>query len=231
MMAGRISSPAKSLADYGSDLNVQGAPSLPNISVANFFTLGQSITGPLAGDNVYGVRDVFSTTRGRHTINAGGEMYLEKDRLETLLNNYGGFAFTNSSTRTHVAMADFLIGHPNSMSQDSPDDANENYWNYGAFVQDDWRVDPKLTLNLGVRYDVQTAPTDTQRRIAVFQPNVQSTVSPNAMLGQLFPGDPGVPAGGVDTNYNHVSPRLGFAFDPKGLANPGKLDKNRFEAQ
>ena len=216
MMAGRISSPAKSLADYGSDLNVQGAPSLPNISVANFFTLGQSITGPLAGDNVYGVRDVFSTTRGRHTINAGGEMYLEKDRLETLLNNYGGFAFTNSSTRTHVAMADFLIGHPNSMSQDSPDDANENYWNYGAFVQDDWRVDPKLTLNLGVRYDVQTAPTDTQRRIAVFQPNVQSTVSPNAMLGQLFPGDPGVPAGGVDTNYNHVSPRLGFAFDPKG---------------
>jgi hypothetical protein len=102
------------------------------------------------------------------------------------------------------------------MSQDSPDDANENYWNYGAFVQDDWRVVPRLTLNLGVRYDVQTAPTDTQRRIAVFEPNVQSTVSPNAMLGQLFPGDPGVPAGGVDTNYNHVSPRLGFAFDPQG---------------
>lgn len=216
MMAGRISNPAKSLADYGSDLNVQGTPSLPSISVANFFTLGQSITGPLAGDNVYGIRDVFSTTRGEHTINAGGEMYLEKDRLETLLNNYGGFAFTNSSTRTRVAMADFLIGRPNSMSQDSPDDANENYWNYGAFVQDDWRVSPKLTVNLGVRYDVQTAPTDTQRRIAVFQPNVQSTVSPNAMLGQLFPGDPGVPDGGVDTNYNHVSPRLGFALDPKG---------------
>ncbi len=216
MLAGRISNPAKSLADYGSDLNVQGTPSLPNISVANFFTLGQSITGPLAGDNVYGVRDVFSTTRGRHTINAGGEAYLEKDRLETLLNNYGAFAFTNASTRTHVAMADFLIGHPNTMSQDSPDDANENYWNYGAFVQDDWRVVPRLTLNLGVRYDVQTAPTDTQRRIAVFEPNVQSTVSPNAMLGQLFPGDPGVPAGGVDTNYSHFSPRLGFAFDPQG---------------
>ena len=214
MMAGRISSPATSLADYGSDLNVQGTPSLPNISVANFFTLGQAITGPLAGDNVYGIRDVFSTTRGRHTINFGGELYLEKDRLETLLNNYGAFAFTSASSRTHVAMADFLIGRPNTMSQDSPDDANENYWNYGAFLQDDWRVVPRLTLNLGVRYDVQTAPTDTQRRIAVFEPNVQSTVSPNAMLGQLFPGDPGVPDGGVGTNYNHVSPRFGFAFDP-----------------
>ncbi len=225
MLAGRISDPAESLSAYGSDINVQGTPSLPNISVSNFFTLANAISGPLAGDNIYGVRDVFSTTRGRHTINIGGEVYLEKDRLETLLNNYGAFSFTSATvpstalgqatyTRTGVAMADFLIGHPNTMSQDSPDDANENYWNYGFFAQDDWRVFPKLTLNLGLRYDVQTAPTDTQRRIAVFEPGVQSTVSPNAMLGQLFPGDPGVPAGGVDTNYNHFSPRVGFAFDP-----------------
>jgi outer membrane receptor protein involved in Fe transport len=100
------------------------------------------------------------------------------------------------------------------MGQDSPDDANENYWNWGAFLEDDYRMLPNLTLNLGVRYDVQTAPIDTQRRIAVFEPGVQSTVSPNAMLGQLFPGDPGVPDGGVATNYNHVSPRLGFTWDP-----------------
>jgi outer membrane receptor protein involved in Fe transport len=225
MFAGRISDPAVSLAAYGSDLNVQGVQSLPNISVSNFFTLANAISGPVAGDNVYGLRDVFVTTRGRHAITAGGEAYLEKDRLETLLNNYGTFSFTNSAVpatasgqstyvKTGVAMADFLIGHPNQMGQDSPDDANENYWNYGLFLQDDWRLLSSLTINLGVRYDVQTAPTDTQRRIAVFQPGVQSTVSPNAMLGQLFPGDPGVPAGGVDTNYNHISPRIGFAYDP-----------------
>jgi TonB dependent receptor len=116
--------------------------------------------------------------------------------------------------KTGAAIADFLIGHPNTMGQDSPDDANANYWNYGFFGQDDWRITPKLTLNLGLRYDVQTAPTDTQRRYAVFKPGVQSTVSPNAILGQLFPGDPGVPQGGVATNSNHVSPRVGFAFDP-----------------
>jgi outer membrane receptor protein involved in Fe transport len=225
MLAGRISDPAESLSAYGSDINVQGTPSLPNISISNFFTLANAISGPLAGDNIYGLRDIFSTSRGRHTINVGGEIYLEKDRLETLLNNYGTFAFTSATvpstasgqatyTRTGVAMSDFLIGHPNTMGQDSPDDANENYWNYGLFAQDDWRLFPKLTLNLGLRYDVQTAPTDTQRRIAVFEPGVQSTVSPTAMLGQLFPGDPGVPAGGVDTNYNHFSPRVGFAFDP-----------------
>ncbi|HEY1463748.1 MAG TPA: carboxypeptidase regulatory-like domain-containing protein [Terriglobales bacterium] len=227
MMAGRISNPPQSLAAFGSDLNVQGTPSLPNISVANFFTLGQAITGPLAGDNIYGLRDVFSITKGRHTLNFGGEVYWEKDRLETLLNNYGTFSFTNSAVpttasgqatyvKTGVAMADFLIGHPNTMGQDSPDDANETYWNYAGFVQDDWRAMRNLTLNLGVRYDVQTAPVDSQRRIAVFEPGAQSTVSPNAMLGQLFPGDPGVPDGGVDTNYNHIAPRLGFAYTPFG---------------
>ena len=225
MMAGRISNPAESLAAFGSDINVQGTPSLPNISVANFFTLGNAISGPVAGDNIYGLRDVYSTTRGHHASSAGGEAYLEKDRLETLLNNYGTFAFTSAVvpstvsgqstyTRTGVAMADFLIGHPNAMGQDSPDDANENYWNWGLFLQDNWRLSNALTVNLGIRYDVQTAPIDTQRRVGVFEPGVQSTVSPNAMLGQLFPGDPGVPDGGVDTNYNHFSPRIGFAYSP-----------------
>ena len=74
MMAGRISNPGQSLAAFGSDINVQGTPSLAQISVASFFTLGNAISGPLAGDNLYGIRDVFSTTRGTHTINAGAEL-------------------------------------------------------------------------------------------------------------------------------------------------------------
>jgi outer membrane receptor protein involved in Fe transport len=225
MMAGRVSNPGQSLAAYGSDLNVQGTPSLSDISIAGFFHLANAISGPVAGDNVYSLRDVYSTTRGTHTLNLGGELALERDRLETLLNNYGVFSFANSTVpntasaqasfiKTGNAMADFLIGRPNAMSQDSPDDGNANYWNWGLFLQDDWRIKPNLTLNLGVRYDVQTAPTDNQRRIAVFRPGVQSTVSPNAIQGQLFPGDPGVPDGGTATNYNHISPRLGFTYDP-----------------
>ena len=217
MYAGRVSAPGYSLAHYGSGINVEGTPSLPQMSVSSFFTLGQSITGTPAGDNVYGLRDVFSTTIKNHTINAGAEAYLEHDFLASLLNNYGTFTFTGASTiGTGNGMADFEIGRPNTMGQDTPDIANENYWNYGFFVQDDWHMIPKLTVNLGVRYDVQTAPVDTQRRIAVFDQGVQSTVSPTAIQGQLFPGDPGVPAGGAATNYNHISPRLGYTFDPFG---------------
>ena len=227
MNAGRSSQPAKSLADYGSELNVQGPPQLPQISVGGFFTLGNQISGPVAGTNVYGLRDVYTTSRGRHTFFVGAEGYLEKDVQQTLLNDYGVFAFANTTVpstasaqasyvKTGAAISDFLIGHANTYGQDSPDDANANYWNWGIFAQDDWRFTPRLTVNLGLRYDIQTAPTDTQRRYSIFKPGVQSTVSPTAIQGQLFPGDPGVPVGGVDTNYNHISPRLGFALDAFG---------------
>ncbi len=227
MNAGRDSQPGKSLADYGSELNVQGPPQLPQISVGGFFTLGNQISGPVAGTNVYGLRDVYTTSRGRHTFFVGAEGYLEKDVQQTLLNDYGVFAFANTAVpttasaqasyvKTGVAISDFLIGHANTYGQDSPDNANANYWNWGVFAQDDWRFTPRLTVNLGLRYDIQTAPTDTLRRYSIFKPGVQSTVSPTAIQGQLFPGDPGVPAGGVDTNYNHISPRLGFALDAFG---------------
>jgi outer membrane receptor protein involved in Fe transport len=223
MIAGRNSQPGTSLANYGSELNVQGPPQLPQIAVGGFFTLGQQISGPVAGTNLYGLRDVFTTTRGKHTLYLGAEGYLEKDVQQTLLNDYGVFSYANTTAstassyiKTTVGIADFLIGHPNTYGQDSPDDANANYWNWGIFAQDDWRIIPRLTLNLGLRYDIQTAPTDTQRRYAIFKPGVQSTVSPTAITGQLFPGDPGVPQGGVNTNLNHFSPRFGFALDAFG---------------
>jgi hypothetical protein len=216
-IAGRINTPEISLGDLGSTFQIQGAKQLPQIAVANWFTLGQSISGPLAGANVYQVRDVISTTKGRHTLAMGGEASLEKDMLQTLLNNYGVFSFTSTtSARTGISLSDFLLGRPNTMNQDSTVYANANYWNFGGFLQDDWRALSNLTFNLGLRYDVQTAPTDSLRRQSNFRAGVQSTVVPAAPTGLLFPGDPGVPEGGAYTPYNHVSPRIGFALDAFG---------------
>ena len=230
---GRIATPASTLADFGSDFGVVGIPSRPNIAVGGVeaFTLAQAITGPKAGANVYGLRDVLSTTRGKHSLYLGGEAGLEKDFQLTSLNNYGTFTFSTtngaSAARTTNGLSDFLAGTPVSMNQDTSVYANASWYSYGIFAQDDWRILPRLTLNLGVRYDWQQAPTDPQTMQTNFSPGVQShafgtvniigkTGPQLAPIGMLFPGDPGVPVGGAFTPKNHFSPRFGFAYDPFG---------------
>ncbi|MEK6280802.1 MAG: carboxypeptidase regulatory-like domain-containing protein [Acidobacteriota bacterium] len=211
---GRLNLPATSLGDLGSAFTIQGEPSLPQITVAGFFTLTNSIGGPRAGTNFYSIRDVFSWTKGRHSLKLGGEVSLNKDIQQTLLNNYGVFTFNNSVTRN--ALADFLIGIPSAITQDAPVTAYTDTWYTALFLQDDFRVHPRVTLNLGMRWDVQTPPTDPQNRVTNYVPGQKSVVNPLAPAGELFYGDPGVERGGIPVSYAHFSPRLGFAWDPMG---------------
>ncbi|MBS1855832.1 MAG: TonB-dependent receptor [Acidobacteria bacterium] len=217
---GRLNLPAISLHDLGSDFNIQGPPNLPQIAVTGYFTFGQSISGPVAGDNVYSIRNVTSYTRGRHTIRFGGELSLSKDIQQTLLNNYGTFSFTGAKTGPKTnqgdGFADFLLGLPVTMNQDAPETALYNFWQTGIFVQDDVKLLPRLTVNLGLRYDLQTPPTDPQNREQTFVPGAQSQVLPGAPAGVLVVGDPGVARGVVTMRKNHVSPRIGLAWDPFG---------------
>lgn len=230
---GRNPVPADStLADFGSDFGVVGTPSRSQISVGGVegFTLSQAITGPKTGTNLYSARDLITTTRGKHSLYFGGEGALEKDFQLTSLSNYGSFTFSttngSSAARTTNALSDYIAGIPASMAQDTGIYAQANYFSYGLFAQDDWRIIPTLTLNLGVRYDWQQSPTDPQQRQTNFTPGAQSHAFSNvvnigstsnlAPVGMLFPGDPGVPKGGAFTPINHVSPRVGFAWDPFG---------------
>ncbi|HLJ18328.1 MAG TPA: TonB-dependent receptor [Bryobacteraceae bacterium] len=211
---GRLNLPQMSLGDLGSAFRPQGTPSLPQITVTGFFTLGQSIAGPVAGTNFYQVRDSTTWTHGRHSVKFGGELTLEKDIQDTLLNNYGVFSFTG--TKSNNALSDFLLGLPVTMNQDAPVTAEDNGWAGGLFVQDDWRILPRLTLNLGLRWDVQTPLTDQHNREMTFEQGVQSTVSPTSPVGLLFPGDPGVTRGVIPTRWHNFSPRAGLAWDPFG---------------
>jgi Carboxypeptidase regulatory-like domain len=217
---GRVNVPAQSLHDLGSDFLPQGRPSLPNIAVTGYFTLGQSIAGPVAGSNIYNIRDVASYSLGRHSIRFGGELSLAKDIQQTLLNNYGTFSFTGAKTGPKTnqgdGFADFLLGVPVTMNQDAPENAYYNSWFSGLFIQDDFKVHKRLTLNLGLRYDVQTPPTDPQDREQTFVTGAQSKVLPTAPLGLLVVGDPGVERGVIPVRWNHISPRLGLAWDPFG---------------
>jgi len=214
---GRNNEPATSLRDLGSAFTPQGAPSLPQITVTGYFTLTNAIGGPTAGTDMYSMRDVFSWTKGRHSIRVGGELSLNKDIQDTLLNNYGVFTFSGAGA-TSNALANFLIGIPTGLTQDAPVTAFTNSWYTALFVQDDYRVHPRVTLNLGLRWDVQTPPTDPLNRVVNYVPGQRSTVNPAAPVGALFYGDPGVERGGIATAYDHFSPRFGIAWDPFGDA-------------
>src|SRR5216683_3178103 len=235
MLAGRVNTPAVSLGDLGSSFTAQGTPSLPQITVTNYFTLSQSIAGPKAGTNFYSLRDVYSWNKGKHAFAFGGEGSLNKDIQQTLLNNYGVFSFngtravtgctvgtstTACPARAQNGLVDFMLGLPATMGQDTPVTAIDNIWFYGLFLQDDYKITPTLTLNLGLRWDVQPAPTEPQDRLATWLPGAQSTVIPNAPAGLLVVGDSyngkKLPRGIVDTRYHHISPRVGFAWDPYG---------------
>lgn len=211
---GRINEPVQSIADYGSKFQVQGTPALPNISVSGYFTLGQAIAGATAGSNYYGIRELLSWTKGRHYLKIGGEFSLEKNIHDTLLNNYGTFAFTGAKSGN--ALADFILGLPATMNQDAPIVKYDNGWYFAGFIQDDLRLHRRLTLNLGLRYDVQTPFTDPYDRRLAFIPDVQSVRVPTAPRGLQFPGDPGIPRGIADTDTNNLAPRLGLAWDPFG---------------
>jgi len=213
---GRLNVPQTSLGDLGSTFAIQGTPSLPQITVSNYFTLTNAIGGPVAGTNFYSLRDVFSWTKGRHTVKFGAEASLDKDIQQTLLNNYGVFTFNGGVTKASNALADFELGIPSALTQDAPVTGYTNSWYTALFVQDDFRLFTRLTLNLGLRWDIQTPPTDPEDREATYVPGAQSTVNPTAPKGILFAGDPGVERGTVPVRWHHVSPRVGIAWDPWG---------------
>ncbi|MCI0421325.1 MAG: TonB-dependent receptor, partial [Acidobacteria bacterium] len=211
---GRLNLPATSLGDLGSRYQIQGPKALPELTVTGYFDFDMAIAGPVAGSNYYGLRELLSLTRGRHSLKLGADFSLEKFIHDTTLDNYGTFDFDGS--RTGNALADFLLGSVVRMTQDAPVTKTDNVWYSGFFLQDDFRIRPRFTLNLGLRYDLQLPMTDPQDRKLTYVAGTQSKVVPSAPLGLLFPGDPGVARGIVAADKNNFAPRVGFAWDPFG---------------
>ena len=211
---GRVNNPTTSLGDLGSNFKIQGDPALPRLSVTGFFTGQTSIAGPDAGSDFWSIRDSVIISRRDHTFKIGGEISYEKIIHDTLLDNYGVFAFNGS--KTGHAYADFLLGLPATMTQDAPVRKTDNGAYYSVFAQDDYQIHSRVTLNLGVRYDLQMPLTDPLDRKLAFVQGRKSTVSPNAPEGLLFPGDEGISRGIVKTDKNNIAPRLGLAWDVMG---------------
>ena len=212
-----VTGPAnQTLASFGSNFLIQGPAGLPYLNGAGFST-GNPNAGPVTGSDNYELRDVVSITKGKHNLSLGGEFALDKTMFAANLNNYGDVGYSTSApTSTGLTIADFITGNINSFEQDTTYITHLSTWHIAAFAQDNYRITPRLTANLGLRWDIDTPNVDSHDRTASFIAGQQSTVTPAAPKGMLFPGDSGIGRGLISTPFSHISPRLGFAWDPFG---------------
>jgi hypothetical protein len=205
-----------SLHSLGSTLPEFGPPTPSEINVSSRFDIGNTSAAPaILVNQSIDASDSVSVIHGAHTFKAGIEylrlQYLNRSFYQT----QGGFTF--SGIFTGNAAADFLLGIAQTLSIAAPaleQAGKEN--NFYSFVQDDWRVSRRVTLNLGVRYELPMPWYQPNNWWGTFIPGQHSTVYPTAPTGLVFPGDSGVPRGLIPTDKHQFAPRLGFAWDTFG---------------
>src|SRR5206468_6070352 len=196
---------------------IPGLDSVPNIPTQNW-TIGtpQGQTGIYS--SILQWLDNVSLLRGNHTVKLGGEFHYSKiDERNTYAPN-GSFEFDGSETGSDFA--DFLIGAPSTYIQATQQLLDSRTVYAGAYAQDSWRINPRLTLNYGLRWEVSPFWWDTENKIQTIVPGLQSTVYPGAPKGWVFPGDPGIPKTLAPTHYDNFAPRVGFAYSPDVKGGP-----------
>jgi hypothetical protein len=211
-------------------------PSMPTISFLNMFTLGPSPLGiTYAATNTYPVSDTMTWTKGRHTFKFGGEY--KRQKLDApYFDVFPNGELFYLGILTGNPFEDFLAGLTGLSAIGSGTNSLHNRANdFSAFFQDDWKVTPRLTLNLGLRYDYFGPTTETHGHFVGFDPSKATTVplpASDVFLGCLgaatcgsvvtggfvqagngnLPGFPKGSDGLVNSNYKNFAPRVGFAY-------------------
>ncbi|MBI3696297.1 MAG: TonB-dependent receptor, partial [Acidobacteria bacterium] len=194
---------------------VKGFPSITynfsgNISGSQQFDGWGGGSSNLNFENRFQWADNLNMTRGSHTLKTGVDV--RRARFESLKGDpfFGTFIFgsifTSSSDTpgSGAPFADFLLGFPSTIQGTQMLDwGRQRDIYFGGYFQDDWKATRKLTLNLGIRYDVFTQPVDARDRGAVF----------DLATGRFaLPGKDGYTRAVVDGDHNNIGPRVGFAY-------------------
>jgi hypothetical protein len=181
------------------------------VSVTSGFSINTNHKGGFdRGD--WTIREVVTKIIGPHQLKIGGEAVRVDNHLTNTFQMAGNFSFSGQLSGN--GLSDFMFGRSSSFTQGGGEWENVKGTKWGLFLQDDWRVSQRLTLNLGVRWDPYIPFYDRQGRVICFQPNSgkKSIRYPNAPLGFLYGGDPGCPTAGVNASAWNIEPRLGFAY-------------------
>ncbi|MGH9159252.1 MAG: carboxypeptidase regulatory-like domain-containing protein [Vicinamibacteraceae bacterium] len=215
---GSLSGAPFSFRDAGSDIMGPQDLTLPfvappalNLSASGGFDIGTSHKGDFnRGD--FTIRQVVTNIRGAHELRAGFELVRVSNENINTFQTMGNFEFTGDLSGN--AFADFMFGRATTFTQGGGEFKDLLGTKWGVFVQDNWRVNDRLALNLGLRWDPYLPYYDREGRVVCFQPDsgLRSNRFPNAPEGLLYGGDPGCPTAGSEANWQNIGPRLGLAY-------------------
>jgi len=251
---------ANANVDESSKLGLGGVPfgpeyprngGLPTVSVYGLSSWGSPGTS-VESQNVYQIIDEVTKVHGKHTIKAGVSLQNLRFFYRYAANPRGSYTFSGTYTSSPAASistgfgaADFLVNQMNGAGISNAPYINDQQWYDGAFIQDDWRVTRKLTLNLGVRYDYYQPYKENSGAQANFVPTGPLGIGTGYATYQIVDrGANNIPLGDNFTNLmakdnvqiqyvekqrlvsvqdTNLAPRFGFAYEynPKTVINAG----------
>jgi Carboxypeptidase regulatory-like domain/TonB dependent receptor len=200
------------LDNLGGQMQAFGMPTLPQFNF-NLYNAGNQNEGytHIVNEDIEG-DDSLSWTHHKHNLEVGASWLRLQYQNETQYAGYIQF----SSTFTGDVYADSMMGLVNSLRVANEENLAGIEHEIFAYAQDDWRVTNRLTLNLGLRYELPFVWDQPKGQSSTFIPGFQSTVFPNAPAGYAFVGDKGIPRSLVNTDFLGLAPRLGLAYNLNG---------------
>jgi len=231
--------------NLGITTNLPGHEGVPEINVLGGFTIGNNFEGELPQvGNTFQWTDNFTKIVGKHTLKFGGDVRRQRFDQFVYFETNGYFQYVSGGPDDVAfplnSYPDFLLGLPNSYNQGAAQREDLRNTALYLYAQDSFKLKPNLTLNYGLRWELNTPYFDTGNRMQTFRPGVATTEYPcqlgannplattygstdcsptgpaNALfpLGLVFPGEPGVPRGLTSTYYKAFAPRIGLAWSP-----------------
>lgn len=223
---------------------------VPFISIGGGFTIGNDFEGELPQTgNTFQWTDNFTKVLGGHTVKFGADFRRQMFDQTLYFDPNGDFTYSGGGANDLMAMrpdgtenlyANYLLGLPDAFLQGSTQTENIRMNGLYLFAQDSWKLRPNLTVNYGLRWELNTPMADTGNRVQTFRPGQATSVFPCQLsaasqaslgfpdancnpggsaeavfpLGLVMPGDKGIPGGLTQTYYGAFAPRIGLAWSP-----------------
>jgi hypothetical protein len=217
---------------------------VPYVSIGGGAVFGNNFEGflPQVG-NSFQWSDNLTWVKGNHTFKFGLDVRRQRFDQYYYFDVNGEYTFNNTGPNAIIPgdgdnYAEYLLGLADVYTQGSGQREDVRGTSVYPFAQDSWKIKPNLTLNYGLRWELDTPPTDIAGHVETYRPGQNSTVYPCGITtsatywqsfgianptcantgseptGLVVPGDPGVPAGMTSTYYHAFAPRIGVAWSP-----------------